>query len=285
LRIVRLRTFFLLACASLLLAGCIDVFFDPADPDDDVIVEPPPPTSKARERFINEVYPILSVRCGACHGAGSPPPLAFVGRDPVEGYTRILTFPDLLGGFLPSAPLVNIPSPLHPGVFYSGTEQSTVLAWLEAELAERGGPPGSGVEAAIQTWSGCLDFTDFTATNMAPAFNALTSSAGQCASCHANGTSGIIINPDPQQFFQIMTTRRAFLLGYFSVDISGGTAAARMIPNVLRFQSVGSQVPPNNLHPAFAFELSPAMKALGDLHVRTELRRQAAACAPPRLVD
>lgn len=283
MRIMQLRIF-LLACAPLLFAGCLDVFFDPVD-------SPPPidpPASEARVRFDRDVYPILSVNCAGCHSEAEGSVLGFVGVDPTRAYERILGFPALLGGFLPTAPIATVPAGGHMGVLYTAAERAAIAAWLDAELAERGGtppPPVPTIESIIQTWSGCLDFSDFTAAGMAPAWSALTTSNGTCTNCHAGGGFGVLITPDAQEFFRLMTTRRIHLLGFFTLDLANGPAGAKVIPHDSRFVRVGSQLPPHSQHPAFNYTGSPARSALLQLHTATAARRDLAGCGPPRLLD
>ena len=282
---MRIRTF-LLACAPLLFAGCIDVFFDPADPAPPVIDDPP--VSTARDRFDRDVYPILSVHCAGCHAETEGPVFGFVGADPARAYERILGFPDLLGGFLPTAPIATVPAGGHNGVVYTPAESAAIRAWFDAELAERGGttpPPLSAVvEGLLQAWSGCLDFGDFTAAGMAPKWSALTTASGACTSCHTPGGS-VLVTPDAQEFFRLMTTRHLSLLGFFTVDLTSGAAGAKVILSEGRFLSVGAQQPPYEQHPAFDYAGSQARSALHDLYAATAARRDAATCGPPRLED
>ena len=281
MRNVQLRSLALLAFAPLALAGCIDVFFDDPDgsrPDDS-------PVSEAEARFTRDVFPILAARCGSCHSESSPFELGFVGKSPEDAYARILTFPNVVGDFTPNAPVLRLPLASHKGVIYTPDEKDAVAAWLDAELVERGGtkpPPPPTVETLAQTWSGCLDFNDFLASDMTAAWNALVTSSGPCKNCHSAAASGFVVSSDPLEFFQQISTRRATLLTFFQPDV----ARSVMLANHALFEAVGGQTVPHNLHPGVPYTID-ARTALTALTDKTTARLQATprACSAPRLED
>jgi hypothetical protein len=270
-----------LASAPLALAGCVDMFsFDgPSKPEPQV---DPPPSSEAEARFTRDVYPILAARCASCHSESSGDVLSFVSRSPDDAYARILAFPNVVGDFTPNAPILSVPAASHKGVTYTSGEQAAIVAWLEAEIIERGGvppPPPPSLEKLIQTWSGCLDYNDFLASNMTPVWNAILSSDGQCKRCHTTTAGGFAVNPDPMEFFRLISTQRATLLTFFRPD----PALTVMLANHPLFESVGGRVAPHNLHPAFPY--TDARTALTALTNKTTARLKATppACSPPRL--
>ena len=282
MRNVQLRSLVLLACAPLALAGCVDVFFEPAEPEPAI---PVPWTPDARARFTRDVYPILAARCAGCHSESSGGVLGFVSRLPSDGYARILAFPGVLGDFTPSAPVLSLPSIGHEGVAYTPGERAAITAWLDAEVAERGGagplPPPPTVEALLQSWSGCLDYSDFLASNMTPTWSTLASSNGPCKTCHTSAVGGFAVSSDPVEFFRLISTRRSTLLTFFQPDRAGSV----MLPNDPLFLAVGGRVEPYIQHPAFAY--TDARTALAVLMRKTAARLHATppACSPPRLED
>ncbi len=283
MRNVQLRSLVLLACAPLALAGCVDASFDlgePAPGDDD------PLATEARARFTLDVYPILDTRCAGCHSESSGGVLGFVGRSPSDGYARILAFPNVVGDFTPIAPILSLPSIGHKGVIYASAERTAIAAWLDAELAERGGggplpPPPPTLETLLQTWSGCLDYSDFLASNMTASWNALTTSNGPCKTCHTGAIGGFVVSSDPVELFRLISTRRSTLLTFFQPAPALGV----MLPNDPLFLAVGGQVVPYTQHPAFAY--TGARTALTALANKTATRLHATppACSPPRLED
>ncbi|HWO25661.1 MAG TPA: hypothetical protein VNO30_43280 [Kofleriaceae bacterium] len=271
----------LVAFAPLALAGCIDVFFDdpddPGQPDD-------PPVSETEARFTRDVYPILASRCGSCHSEGNPIGIGFVGKSPDDAYARVLSFPSVVGDFTPSAPILLLPTISHKGVIYTADEKAAVAAWLDAELVERGGvkpPPPPTLEMLAQIWSGCVDYSDFLASDMPAAWNALVTANGPCLSCHAAASGGFAVSSDPMEFFRLISTRRSTLLTFFAPD----AAVSALLANHDLFIAVGSQRTPYNLHPAFPY--TDARTALAAFADKTVARFKATprACGAPRLED
>ncbi|HWO25664.1 MAG TPA: hypothetical protein VNO30_43295 [Kofleriaceae bacterium] len=276
---MQLRSLALLPFAPLALAGCIDALFGPDEPD--VEVEPIP---EAEQRF-SDVYPILAARCGGCHAESSSDVLGFVGKSFGDSYERVLAYPSVVGDFTPNAPILSLPSISHKGVTYTSDERAAIAAWLEAELTKRSGgvpQPAQTVETLLQTWSGCLDYSDFLASNMPDEWNVIVTAGNpRCAVCHTNATGGFAFDSNPMEFFRLISTRRTTLLTFFKPDPAHGVMRA----NHDHLDAVVSRLPPHNQHPAFLY--TGARTALTALTDKTTARVQATppACSPPRLED
>jgi hypothetical protein len=277
----------------------IDLAADPMNPDPDPNPNPNPTTDPAAEAarmlFDTTVAPIIMAKCsnGACHGAPGQDPLRFVPAGPITAYYDTVTsYTQVVADFQKSqAPLLNrlVPTP-HFGLTYDAAETMAIEVWLDAEYAWRSTTtnpipmptgPGAIEEQLIQEWSGCMDLATFTTENVAEEWAYLDSGEGYCLRCHFNGYEGFIASDETTRVFNILTTDRTQMRGYFAPDLTD-MANPKMVINTQVITRVANGLPPNIEHPRFD-EVSTAMDALNRFYTATMARKAAGTCDPPRM--
>jgi hypothetical protein len=75
------------------------------------------------------------------------------------------------------------------------------------------------------------------------------------------------------------------MLQYFTVDLTQGTANAKVIVNTTSFAGVANGHPPDNEHPRFNPTNNQGMTALNQFYTLTTQRMAAGTCDPSRLTN
>jgi hypothetical protein len=302
-----MRTFLALI-ASVSLVGCVgDV--DSMGPGDEPVNDPQTSNNPAggdlaaaKKKFDDNVFPVLTAKCsgGACHSqAGTGGSVTkFVATLATDGHKVATEYTALVGNFTASAApiLVMIKGGNHKGVSYATAEESKIVEWLDAEVTARNvnpnnPPPTSGetlsqaTERVLSGFAGCMQFTDFQTANMANAWGNLTAQNNQqCENCHATGGEGFIASRSAQFFYDVVSTKKYFFLQYFTVDLTQGAMAAKVVMNQASFLGVSQGQDPHREHPRFNATQNQGMTALTQFYNATMARvGQAGLCAPKPL--
>jgi hypothetical protein len=269
-------------------AGCVGDVYDPGMTGDDGGGSNMGGDT-ARELYTSTVHPVLTVKCGAatCHGQpGITGMYGFGTADATQSYTQITNTPTLVGTYTTASAglLTKIKQAGgHNAVAYSSGDEAAIGAWLAKEAQERSGgmaPPPVDPVAKIREWSGCMSLDNFTASNMATAWNTLASSGNQrCANCHQTGLDTFLTGTgNAQTFFTGLTTTKDFLMKYFTVDATGA-----VVINMASMQNAATTLPN---HPRFNATTNVGMTALTQFYNLTKTRQTAGTptpCDPPRL--
>jgi hypothetical protein len=93
----------------------------------------------ARQRFDQDVAPILRAKCGACHTAPNSVGPAFVVSDPTTMYLNVVTNPRLVADFTPAnAPILQVTRISgHATLRYDSVQTTQISGWLDQETLER----------------------------------------------------------------------------------------------------------------------------------------------------
>lgn len=293
----------LLAVVAAGLVGCvggIDMPPTPTTPPTDGVGGggTGPAAAEARKLFEDNVYPIVSAKCIGCHSsAGAVGNVtAFVAPAKTDGYVTAVGYQAVVGDWTPTgAPLLlKITATAgHQGQTYTQDEKDKITAWLTKELESRaGGPPvtptgESPAEATIRLtkeWSGCMKLANFTTANM-KAWGNMQAGNSACKTCHNAGEYGEIADNVDNPFFTVISTNKYYMAQYFSADLSGGVANAKMIVNTRSFTGVGSALAPHVEHPRFNLTGSTGLAALQKFYDLTMAAKTAGTCGPPTLTN
>jgi hypothetical protein len=108
-----------------------------------------------------------------------------------------------------------------------------------------------------------------------------------CETCHALGEYGQIASNTDNPFFTTISTNKYYMAQYFSVDLSGGVANAKMIINTRSFTGVGQGLAPHLEHPRFTLTNSTGLTALTTFYNLTMAAKTAtpSGCGPPTLTN
>lgn len=291
----------LLLAASLVLGtvGCVGGISggdDVVPPGDDGTTG-----DTARVLFERDVYPIISANCGAgCHLVGSTPASTpFVATTKAESYLTATGYDSVVGNFTEAgAPIWTkiVPGP-HNSRTYNADQQLKISAWLAKEVQERSGTnptdppptesPGQATARLISEWSGCLNVQDFIDTRFGESWANQGSDAGNCENCHSTGAYGMFANDDNAMMYEVLSTRREYMLFFFKADVTITPAA--MATNEQHFITLGLAQPPHQEHPEFnpnqannGLGISPVAN-LTELYNRTMAHKAAGTCGPPRI--
>ncbi|MCE9573507.1 MAG: hypothetical protein K8W52_10140 [Deltaproteobacteria bacterium] len=257
--------------------------------------------TNAKPEFDQNVYPIVKAKCIGCHSSAGPAGnvTGFVATDAAQGYVTLTGYTALVGNYTPtSAALLNKVSAGHQGITYTADELSKITGWLEKEASLRSGAgpdptpqpgtesPSAATERLLKQWSGCMSLANFTQANMADAWGNLTTTNNQeCKNCHVSGAEGFIATDVPEPFFNVVSSDKYYMLQYFTVDLSGGTAAAKVIINTTSFNGVSQGQDPHRQHPRFNATDNNGMRALQSFYDLTTARMAAGTCDPSRLTN
>jgi hypothetical protein len=186
---------------------------------------------------------------------------------------------------------------LHKGMVYDTSEQTKITDWLNKELEARTDtttpPPTSGESPAaatvrlVQEWTGCMTLENFAAANMKAWGNVNAGGGGQCKNCHNRGEYGHVADSSDQPFFDIISQDKYYFAQYFSVDLTAGVAAAKVIINDRSFKGVGEGLAPHQQHPRFNPTDNNGYQALEAFYTTTLAAKTAApagVCGPPKLL-
>ncbi|MBA3457700.1 MAG: hypothetical protein H0T42_31750 [Deltaproteobacteria bacterium] len=246
--------------------------------------------SEAKALFDTGVFPTIAMKCStnACHSesATGTTLTRFVANDAARGWQIAVGYTALVGNFATSAaPILTMVKPgTHKSVTYTTDEETKITAWLDKELELRNGQPSqpvtTGVESLSQAtervlskFAGCMQLTDFTATNMADAWGNLQAQGNQeCKNCHNNGGEGFIASDNEPQFYGVVSTKKYYFLQYLTVDLTMGAAMAKVIINKTSFKGVAEGLDPHREHPRFNDEVNEGMTALQAFYDRTMAR-------------
>jgi hypothetical protein len=268
-------------------------------------------TSNAKPLFDSDVYPVLEAKCKSCHLDSAPVGnvTGFVAGTAANGYSTITGFTALVGNFTSdSAGILGKIAAGHNGIVYTADEQAKIAGWLnkEAELRNGIGPgtgsgsgtgtgsgsnpgnetPSQATTRLLKQWSGCMSQTNFDTANMPNAWGNLTATNNQeCENCHVNGAEGFMASRQSTPFFNTISTNKYYMLQYFTVDLTQGTAAAKIIINTVSFDGVSKGQDPHREHPRFNSTDNNGMKALKTFYDTTMARLTAGQCDPPRLLN
>ncbi|MDQ3334151.1 MAG: hypothetical protein M4D80_03250 [Myxococcota bacterium] len=256
----------------------------------------------AKKKFDDNVYPVLTMKCsgGSCHSqAGTGGSVTkFVATLAADGHKTATEYTALVGNFTSSAApiLTIIKGGTHKGVTYVTAEESKIVEWLDAEVTARNvnpnNPPPSGsetlsqaTERVLSAFAGCMQLTDFQAANMANAWGNLTAQNNQqCKRCHVNGGEGFIATTDAAFMYDVLSTKKYHFLQYFTVDLTQGAAAAKVLINQASFLGVAQGQDPHREHPRFNATQNQGMTALTQFYNATMARvGQTGLCAPKPL--
>jgi hypothetical protein len=257
--------------------------------------------STAKPLFDQNVYPIVKAKCAGCHSSTGPSGnvTGFVSPDAATGYVTLTGYTAVVGNFTTSAALLSKIAAGHQGQSYTADEISKITAWLEKEASDRSGAPVTGADASpgsespsaaterlLKQWSGCMSLTNFNTATMADAWgNMNTTNNQQCENCHVNGAEGFIASRVPEPFFNTISANKYYMLQYFTVDLTQGTANAKIIINTTSFDGVSKGQDPHREHPRFNSTTNQGMTALQSFYDLTMARLTAGTCDPPRLTN
>jgi len=250
-----MRQVFLAAVASLGLVACVGGI-NGNNGDDQ------PKTAK--EMFIANVHPILAA-CQNCHTTGHPAGnvTGFYDPNPDTAYETATHYTAFVGDYDPAtAPVLQKILPgNHNNMHYADSDVQAITAWLNKELTDRAGgttpPPPETVQAAIKRvmtqFVSCMSLTNFQTANMRGDMGNMRSDNPNdaCNSCHGNGEYGNIVSNQETNYWNTLSQHSRYLLQYFYVDTSMGTAAAKMVINTNSFMMVATAQPPHQQHPLF----------------------------------
>jgi hypothetical protein len=256
---------------------------------------------EAKKLFTDNVQPIIAAKCIGCHNVTGPVGniTGFVDADKATAYATATGYQAVIGDLTPAgAPILTIVTVgMHKGMRYEADQITKITSWLNKEVESRaggGGGTGSGgtgggetPQAASQRllgeWSGCMTLANFEAADMRNFGNVNAGGGGNCKTCHALGEFGHIVSNVSQPFFQTITENKYYLLQYFSVDLSMGVPAAKVIINTRSFAGVGNRLAPHEAHPGFNPTNNAGMTALQKFYTDTMAKKTAGTCDPPRL--
>jgi hypothetical protein len=294
--------------ASVSLVGCVgDV--DSMGPGDEPVNDPQTSNNPAggdlaaaKKKFDDNVYPLINMKCsgGACHSqAGTGGSVTkFVATLATDGHKVATEYTALVGNFTSSAApiLTMIKGGNHKGATYATADETKIVEWLDAEVTARNvnpnNPPPTGgetlsqaTERVLSAFAGCMQFTDFQTANMANAWGNLTATNNQqCENCHATGGEGFIASRSAQFFYDVVSTKKYFFLQYFTVDLTQGAAAAKVVMNQASFLGVSQGQDPHREHPRFNATNNQGMQALTAFYNATTARvGQPGLCMPKPL--
>ena len=297
-----MRNLLLAALATAGLVGCVGGIETTQPP---VPTQPPPGSvgdpgtgdsaaaAAARTAFETDVYPIVSAtgRCIGCHNSTGPSGnlTGFVAPKATDAYVTITGYAALMGNYTAAgAPILTKVAGGHYNMTYSQTEKDKITNWLSKELAARtggGGGSGSGntntVARLVAEWQGCMTLANFTQAGMT-AFGTMRADNSQCKTCHNTGAYGEVADDTAGPFFQKLQTDSGYLAQYFTVDMSQGAAAAKVVVNTKSFIGVGQNLAPHFSHPRFNFTGSAGETALNKFYNLTLAAKTAGTCAPPK---
>jgi hypothetical protein len=290
------------------LVGCVgDV--DSMGPGDEPVNDPQTTNNPAggdlaaaKKKFDDNIYPMINMKCSgaACHSqAGTGGSVTkFVATLAVDGHKTATEYTALVGNFTSSAApiLTMIKGGNHKGATYASADEAKIVEWLDAEVTARNVPPGTtppttgetlsqATERVLSGFAGCMQYTDFQTANMANAWGNLTATNNQqCENCHATGGEGFIASRSSQFFYDVVSTKKYFFLQYFTVDLTQGATAAKVVINQASFLGVSQGQDPHREHPRFNATTNNGMTALTQFYNATMARvGQAGLCAPKPL--
>lgn len=294
--------------ASVSLVGCVgDV--DSMGPGEEPVNDPQTTNNPAggdlaaaKKKFDDNVFPVLTQKCsgGACHAqAGTGGSVTkFVATLAADGHKVATEYTALVGNFTSSAApvLTMIKGGNHKATTYTSAEEAKIVEWLDAEVTARNvnpnnPPPQSGetlsqaTERVLSAFAGCMQYTDFQTANMANAWGNLTAQNNQqCENCHATGGEGFIASRNSQFMYDVVSTKKYFFLQYFTVDLTQGAMAAKVVINQASFIGVSNGTDPHREHPRFNATQNQGMTALTQFYNATMARvGQTGLCAPKPL--
>ena len=263
----------------------------------------------AKTEFIANVYPALATvagRCQTCHiPGGLGLPTFVVAGDPDLTYQSIEDVGSAIhGGWTIEAPMLTTmraPTklPVHAAVpDFSIAEVQAIETWLASETTARAVGPGPGVDAGggggpltpaaqsrllIQEWSGCMNLADWDAEGVAVAWANKGTAEGTCLKCHINGQSSFIATRDSARMFEVLSTNKYYMQGYFSADPIN-PEGPKMVINTVTLDTVGNGDAPYVEHPLFNVG-GGELDALTRFYEATMARKLAGTCDPPRITD
>jgi hypothetical protein len=309
-----MRNILLAVTAAAGLVGCVGGIDTPNNPGPNPAPTQPPPDGvggggsgsaaiEARQLFETNVYPIISSKCGSCHSSSGPVGnvTGFVAPTATDAYVTAVGYQALVGDWTPTgAPILLKVAAGHNGTSYTQADKDNIAAWLNKELAARaGGGTGSGSGTTVESpadatvrvtkeWSGCMTLANFTTANMV-AWGNMRADNSACKTCHVDGEYGQIASDiadgAPVSFFKTISTNKYYMAQYFSVDLSQGTAAAKIIINTRSFTGVGSALAPHTEHPRFTLDGSTGLTALQKFYDLTMAAKTAGTCGPSTLIN
>jgi cytochrome c553 len=254
-----------------------------------------PAAAAARKLFEDNVYPIVAAKCESCHGpAPSGNTTGFVATTKTDAYVTAVGYQALVGDWTPTgAPILLKIAAGHNGQTYTQDEKDKITAWLTKELESRAGgtPTGPTDESPAaaslrltKEWSGCMTLANFQTAKMTDWGN-MRANNSACRTCHGAGEYGQIADSVANPFFTVISTNKYYMAQYFTADLSGGVANAKMIINTRSFTGVGSGLAPHIEHPRFKLDGSAGMIALQKFYDLTMAAKTAGTCGPPTLTN
>lgn len=246
----------------------------------------------AKQLFDDNVYPILLAKCsgGACHseiGEGGSI-TKFVAADRAKGWNVATNYTALVGAYTDAAPVLKKVEPGHYERTYEQAEKDKIVAWLSKELELRQGtgeqqPGGESLSAAAERvmsqFAGCMTLANFNAANMRQWGNVGTNE-GNCVQCHGTGYYSFIANNVAEPMFNVISTKKMFWLQYFTVNLAGGPAAAKVETNKVSFAGVYNRQPPHISHPTFNYPNNNGVTALNNFYQLTIDEIAKGTCQP-----
>lgn len=300
-----MRSTLLAAIAMVGLAGCVGGIEsgtgDPlGSPDGDGNDNGDNPAggdlTEAKRLFDDNVFPLIQ-KCGAaaCHGeaAQGATLTRFVAAEPSRGWSVATNYTALVGNFVSTAApiLTYIQGRGHQGMAdWSADEVTKITAWLDKEVALRNGqttpPPGNetlsqATERVLAEFAGCMNITNFQLANMVAWADVDAQNNTQCRDCHVNGGEGFIATVNQDNFYNVLSSRKYYFLQYFTVDLTQGAAAAKVIINEVSMRGVATGQDPHREHPRFDLD-NEGMAASQAFYDLTLARQAAGQCDPPR---
>lgn len=318
-----MRAVLLAAMASIGLVGCVGGIDQMPNPNPNPNpgptgpgTNPPPPgaSGQAQQMFEQNVYPIISkdysatssgCAGAACHSTQGATPVMFVAPDLADAYATITSYQSVVGNFTTAtAGIMTQVANGHQNRSYSDAEKTAITNWLAQEVTERSGTtgtgsgsgsgttetPGAATARVLNQWSACMTEANWTTAKMTTAWGQMQANNGsKCEDCHATGGQGMIATEIQDSgtsgpgMWTVVSTNEYYLVQFFTVDLSQGTANAKVIINHVSFDGVASGEPPHTEHPTFNSTNNQGMTALTSFYNLTMTAVTAGNCGPTKL--
>ena len=211
----------------------------------------------AQDYFKTDLYPLLALACGACHGQGSIGP-QFLGPNADKAYANIKAFSAIVTDPKKSRLLTK---GKHAGPALTAEEATRSTTWLQLELKIDPMPNQPPVELTpvqqLEKFGKCIKKADWDATNVHRLYKMTATSQNNqvpCASCHGGGVNGTYIDANSAMMLAA-TQKLPFILKFASATLTeDGTFSDIAFSN--RWVEKGAEgCPPiGNCHPKFKLD-------------------------------